>query len=492
MNADHRVSALGELDGNLGQAVAAVLAEPAPADAWRRVEAAALHARPQRRTMPISRGRRYAAAITAVALLLSASIGMYSFQSAYRGAQPAAVENLANSSSDDADRSHHVAGTDATGADAAGTDAVEVVVPKSPTPPRRPSVIGTAAYVPSNLRAVVAESAPVLVANGSDTPVSLGDRVPYFAAKDSLHVWNWERSEHSRVVKDFEFGTHHAAALSPDGRIVVRADGEVLDLTSGEKSKIELGGAATRIGEAVYGRIGDMRFSPDGRRIAMLVTEMFPDVPGRIAGEFVDVVEFPSGKRTARFPAGEAYALRLGFSADGKQIFAGTPGLELQRRSTATGEVVTSYEPAMEHQILAVAVAPDLRHVACSDRTGLRIWECETGRLVHRVKYAEADAGAFGCLQFSPDGKHLALARTFDVQVYETASGRAVATLRQSVAIYLRWSADGDVLTTVSAPAIHEESEDFVGERFDVYPFIDRWDWKRGRRLMSAAGRRQP
>ena len=65
--------------------------------------------------------------------------------------------------------------------------------------------------------------------------------------------------------------------------------GRDLDLETEKWTKIDLGGADYKIGESTFGRIGDMRFSPDGNRLALLVTEYEENEPGLIKGETTQI-----------------------------------------------------------------------------------------------------------------------------------------------------------------------------------------------------------
>ena len=154
-----------------------------------------------------------------------------------------------------------------------------------------------------------------------------------------LHVWDWSKGNTSRVLKDVEYWGTERAAISPDGRHLVRAGGDILELATGKRSQIDLGGADVKIDGRTFGRIGHMRFSPDGGRLAMLVTNLDKDIPGRILSDVVQVVEFPSGRKLCEFPAGEAYTLRIGFSNDGRQVAAADTGRQVMLRDVAGGEV---------------------------------------------------------------------------------------------------------------------------------------------------------
>ena len=209
------------------------------------------------------------------------------------------------------------------------------------------------------MHAISAERVPVIVANGGKEPIRLGSVTR--EGGGLLHVWDWSTSPVSRVLPDVEFWGTENVALSPDGSQLVWAKGDILDLRTGKQTHIDLGGADVRIGEAMYGRIGDMRFSPDGGRLAILVTILEEDIPGRIKSEVVQVVEFPSGGRLCEFPAGESYALRVGFSADGEQIASADAERQVLLRDAATGDILQRFVPALTSQVMGVAISSDGR-----------------------------------------------------------------------------------------------------------------------------------
>jgi len=120
----------------------------------------------------------------------------------------------------------------------------------------------------------------------------------------------------------------------PTASTLSAAGGDVLELATGKRSRIDLGGADVKIDGRTFGRIGHMRFSPDGGRLAMLVTNLDKEIPGRILSDVVQVVEFPSGRNLCEFPAGEAYALRVGFSNDGHQVAAADEGRHVMLAAT--------------------------------------------------------------------------------------------------------------------------------------------------------------
>jgi WD40 repeat protein len=331
----------------------------------------------------------------------------------------------------------------------------------------------------------VADAAPVIVANGGKDSISLGS-----ATREGggvLHLWDWSKGTRSRVLPGIEFWGNENVVLSPDGKQLVWASGKILELGTTNWTKIDLGGADVKVGDASYGRIGDMRFSPDGSRLALFVTNLVKDIPGRIESEVVQIVEFPTGRPLCAFPPGEQYALRIGFSSDGKQIASADPGRKISRRDSATGKILESYVPALMSQVMGVAMSPDGKYVAASQREpgDLYLWEAGTGRLLHRIdgeglRKLGASDPAYGTMRFSPDGTFLAAAYGSRLFVFDVATGKTVAALRENTGTNIQWSADGKKLTVVTSVTVGERA---VGGRENTYPAVHEWDWRNDKQI---------
>jgi hypothetical protein len=332
------------------------------------------------------------------------------------------------------------------------------------------------------LRSLAAAAAPVLIANGPADPVRLGQTLPAAARADRLHIWDYSRSATSRVVPDFEFPGDLPAALSPDGATLVFADGTILTLATGQRDKIDLGGATYQIGPATYTRIGDLQFSPDASRLALLVT--LRDPADQTTREVVQIRSFPAGRVVCEFLPAEPYALRLAFSPDGKQIATADRDRRPVLRDAATGQVVQQLDPPLPAQILSIAFSPDGRYLAAAardDAAALFVWDATTRNLLWRpdpTRLPRPVPGGFALLRFSPDNQHLAAAGPDGVTVFTAATGQPLAHLRTSHARHLHWTADGQSLTAVTSPAVTDDRP-----RRQVYPEAHRWSWRTAARI---------
>jgi WD40 repeat protein len=326
---------------------------------------------------------------------------------------------------------------------------------------------GSAGVTPKSEHAVFAQSAQVLVAWTSKQD----------AGGSVLYVCDWSRLPQNPVVKMLgvkSLPSESRVALSPDGRLLLRADGEILDLHTRKRQTIDLGATVHEPGGEGRPGINEIGFSPDGVRVAVLVGSQAGSRPddGTLRGT-IQIVDFPSGKVLCRFRAGEPYKARIGFSADGKQVVGGDPTRHILRRDATTGEIIKRYEPALDDQIYDVAISPDGRFVAASQRKGdMLLWEAETGRLAHRIHLVDAKGYAFHSLRFSPNGGHLAAKDRFRVSVHDTATGRLVGEINKEG--QLRWSADGRTLAIVTETDFRENDE-------IIYPSLHEWDSRSGR-----------
>lgn len=337
-----------------------------------------------------------------------------------------------------------------------------------------------------NIGPLVAEQAPVLVSNGPATPVPLGAELPQSQSGGAMHLWDWSKSTTSRIIPGVEIWMGDHAALSPDGEILVRADGTIIYLSPEAKDRpalpktIDLGGAVYHEGASTYTRIGDMRFSPDGGRLALLVTLRNAD---RTVHDVVQVVEFPSGKRLCEFPAGEAYALRIAFSADGKQIGAGDPERRIILRDCASGQVLRRFEPLFKSQVMAIAISPDGRQIAAGSRQGgLIVWDSQNGAILWQTDAKKltlpATADGADLLAFSPDGRHLAAACLGPLLVFDAATGKVEGQSTLHYSIAMQWSKDSASLTLVSPFGLMEPRGKPVAVK---YPQVRQVDWRTGK-----------
>lgn len=381
--------------------------------------------------------------------------------------------------------------------------AAPAVVSQNDNSPRGYAVDAFAYRVP-NIRTSVAENAPVIVANGGEKPLMLGEEIPRDAKLDHLHVWDWSKSAKSRIIPGFEFSNSTNAVLTPNGDFLVFADGTHLVLKTGATIKMDYGPEPLNTGTTKFKNAGGMQFSPDSRRLGLLVNLGAGEIPGNRLDVAVKVVETPAGQTLCQFPAGEKHTLRIGFSANGEQIVAGNRKNEVELTDVKSGQVERTFAPALKTQLMGVTLSPDGRFVAAHERTNhsnnpdderhgrLYVWNKETGELLHQIdsnqfKKAGGLGAIYGLLRFSPNGEHLAVETWGRLMIVDVPSGRVVASLPATVPRHVQWSADGETITTISAVA---EATPKNGAMFgdDKLPVVEIWDW-RNEKLLKRVGK---
>lgn len=342
----------------------------------------------------------------------------------------------------------------------------------------------------------VASDAPIIVGTGRQEPIELGAEVPYESRGDTLHVWDWSRSKQSKVMKDVRLFPDQRICVSPDGTQLVMAKGDVVNLNTGERSTIDLGGELhVNLGGTLQ-RIEHLQFTPDGRRLALLVFNLVltkSSHPLRrqklTTSPTIQIVDFPSGKLVCEFPAGNQFELPPAFSADGKRVVLRYPQggsrSKIVERSALTGEIRREYEPDLREFAYAIGLSPDGSLLAAYDSAGeALLWDTVTGKLKHKVTLPRDASGAH--LRFSPDGKLLALSLFPGLSpkliVIDVAAGAVVATAPQESSGDMHWAADSksfDVIYDhrgISDGGINDV-RDKDGRRvlFNLFPTVRAW-----------------
>jgi hypothetical protein len=354
-----------------------------------------------------------------------------------------------------------------------------------------PSAAGEG-WIRSTVRFACASDAPIIVGTGGLESIDLGSEVPYLSRSDTLHVWDWSRSPQSRVMKDIRLLPEQRFCLSPDGTLLVWAKGDVLNLTTGVRSTIDLGGEL-HVGPlgGTLQRIEHLQFTPDGRRLALLLLNLVltkSTHPLRrhdlTTSPTFQIVDFPSGKLVCEFPAGNPADLPLAFSADGKRAVSqypqGKSASKIVERSVLTGEVRREYEPPLREYTSAIGLSGDGSLLATYDSAGdALLWSTLTGKLKHKVALPRSSSSVH--LRFSPDGKLLALSLFPGVSpkliVIDVPTGAILATVPQESSGDIHWSADSKAFDVIYDRRGILEKRSKAGRQvmYNLYPSIRTW-----------------
>ena len=247
-----------------------------------------------------------------------------------------------------------------------------------------------------------------------------------------------------------------AVAFSPDNKLLATGSyGQVTvwDLTAGKPAKVL---------HNVLGAVNDLRFSPDGKILAVAGGQ--PSAKGdlrlyqvsdwKLLGvlrghdDVVFCVSFsPDGKNLASasfdhtlglwdveqlkqirtFKAHSDFVYAVAFAPSATHVFSASKDRSVQMTDLATGKTMFTFS-GMDQDVMAVAVSPDGKNVVSSGfEPGIYWWNPQTGE---RVKVQNGHGVAVHELAFSKDGKKLVSAgadRT--VRVWDGQSGAAVKVI---------------------------------------------------------------
>jgi WD40 repeat protein len=291
-----------------------------------------------------------------------------------------------------------------------------------------------------------------------------------------LSVWDVKTRKKIRDLDPDGYATH--AVLSPDGKRVVSAHGDLIRIWDVERGKERLLGPGHR------GEVCGVTWSRDGRRIATggdgtfriweAETGKLTCFLGRGAGGDLSMLAFSadgkalltpgkllplSGARPIKLPEGRISAC----SRDGKcfALSRGVDEIEIQDARRQTLRLLT--QPDDDVCILALAFAPDggILAVGCRNysrepnalQDTIQLWNVSTGKLVRSLRRARSFVSP-GSLAFSADGKILAALGSWGPpQLFDVATGRELVRLAEDSERAHRFQAvtfspDGALLAT--------------------------------------------
>ncbi len=279
-----------------------------------------------------------------------------------------------------------------------------------------------------------------------------GKRLASASGDNTVKIWDAATGRELHTFRDtnWVFGV----AFSPDGRLVASGgnDGMVKLWDSGGDQEPRLLGSNTRFS------VWDPVFSPDGRRLASIATNVvlvWDTVTGlelfRVRGQGC-VAMSPDGRFFASLDEDRAVVLRdartgrkvrafrgplapfintawavhsLAFSADGQRLLAvGGDGL-IRTWDLTSGQEGAGTRLGRLSESVFPRLSPDAQYVVLYDY-GQRVAEIRrtaTGELVRNLQVG------LGVIQFSPGGQWYAVADGHSVTVFESTTGRKKHTL---------------------------------------------------------------
>jgi WD40 repeat protein len=267
---------------------------------------------------------------------------------------------------------------------------------------------------------------------------------------DSIHVLDGGRGALALALRGRqETGRWTTMAFSPDGQLL-----------AGGETRASLWNAATGeelpplppFRDAVFA----LAFSPDSRRLAAVTVSV---QPGHLGESEVQVWDVRGRKELVTF-RGQGRIQDVAFAPDGRRLATaasrrprdGEFTVKVWDARTGEAELTLTNEKAGFN---GVAFSPDGTRLAAID-TGhrIRVWDSASGRPLFVCGPARG-AGSGGRVAFSPDGRHL-VATGGAVTVWDAATGKELRTLEGSPtdADRLAFSRDGKLLAAAAPDTV--------------------------------------
>jgi serine/threonine protein kinase/WD40 repeat protein len=241
------------------------------------------------------------------------------------------------------------------------------------------------------------------------------------AGETDHRQWEWyylqalvaEAAPLSMVGELSQSETISKVCWSPDDRFLAC----VFSIRAGTSQGIKVWDAGTAqlvfSEEASPGGIGELMWSPDGKRLAGTLS--YQDVAGSRSEDrcAVSIYEIPARQKLRTlFDGKRAWSRnvrgRISWSADGKRLAAIAPDM----RSAGVWEVATGREllalrsPAGEMR--ALAWSPDGQTIVTGEADGIiRVWDAESGREAFSLR-REGSSMAIHAVSWKPDSQELA------------------------------------------------------------------------------------
>jgi WD40 repeat protein len=264
--------------------------------------------------------------------------------------------------------------------------------------------------------------------------------------------WEWHYVNHrchsERRSVEVPAGGVYAIAFSPDGRVIATASGGPFSVGNGG-ANVELWDRATgqrqRTLHGTEHHIWSLAFSPDGTKLA---------VGGR--SPQIMVLDANTGAIVwTRQQPGLPQAMSVVFSPDGKSLAAGfgeysKDGVHsFKLYDSATGQTTATY-PGPKGGVNALAFDRSGRHLAVAGSEIVEIWDVVAQRRIHELR---GHSQWVYCVAFSPDGRWLATGgwdRTIKLRDAATGVERLTIFAHEGFVLGLAFSPDSRCLASCS------------------------------------------
>lgn len=234
-------------------------------------------------------------------------------------------------------------------------------------------------------------------------------------------IWDLAAGKPAAVLHNV-LGAVNDVRFSPDGKVLAVAGGQPSakgDLRLYQVSDWKLLGVLRGHDDVVF----SVAFSPDGKQLA---SASFDHLLG--------LWDLAPLKLVRTYKSHSDFVYAVAFAPDGKHVVSASKDRTVQLTELATGKSVFTFS-GMDQDVMAVAVHPDGKSVVSSGfETGIYWWNPQTGE---RVKVQGGHGVAVHELGFSKDGKRLVSAggdRT--VRLWDGNGGAPVKTINVGVVAY--------------------------------------------------------
>jgi WD40 repeat protein len=234
-------------------------------------------------------------------------------------------------------------------------------------------------------------------------------------------IWDLAAPRPARVLTNV-LGAVNDVRFSPDGKLLAVAGGQPSakgDLriyqVSDWKLKANLGGHQ----DTVF----SVAFSPDGKILASASFD-----------KTVKLWNLPSGKLEKTLTHHSDFVYSVAFSPDGHWLVSASKDRSVKMIDRTTGKSRFTFG-GMEQDMLAVAVSPDGKSVVSAGlEPGLHWWDAQTGK---QIRVQNGHSVAVNEICFTKDGKQIISAGSDQtIRIWDGASGASQRTISVGSVVY--------------------------------------------------------